>query len=189
MTKHFITSDIHFSHRRIIEYNATTRGHFKDTTEMNEEIVRRWNETVGVDDHTFILGDVSMGDVTQAPQLIARLNGTKTLVKGNHDRSLMKIPGIQDLFAGGVHDYLVYSLDKSTHIVMFHFPIASWDARSHGSIHLHGHTHGAPTGLTGRIMDIGMDCNNLYPFELSAVVERLKKIPKPTYDHHGDKNA
>ena len=193
MTKHFITSDIHFSHLKILEYNADTRGHFRNTDEMNEEIIRRWNSVVGVDDHTFILGDVSMGDVSKAPPLIARLNGTKTLIKGNHDRSLMKIPRIEELFAGGIHDYLVYSLDKHRHIVMFHFPIASWDGMNpdikKSSYMLHGHLHSSSENrhrFPGKIMDIGMDGNNLYPYAIEEALklceENASKSP-PTSRH------
>ncbi|CAB4130057.1 COG4186 Predicted phosphoesterase or phosphohydrolase [uncultured Caudovirales phage] len=186
MSNVFVTSDIHFSHLNILKYNAATRGNFRDVDHMNEVIVQRWNETVGVDDHTFILGDVSMGDVSKAPGYIQRLNGTKTLILGNHDRSLMKIEGIRDLFVG-VHDYLVYSHTKHEHYILFHFPISSWDDRHRGSVHLHGHLHGAPSGLTGRLMDVGMDCNDLRPFALTTIQNRMAKIPKPNSDHHGDK--
>jgi len=185
MSKVFVTSDIHFSHLKILEYCSKTRGDFRDVNHMNEVIVQRWNETVGVDDHTFILGDVSMGDVSHAPGYIQRLNGTKTLILGNHDRSLMKIDGIRDLFHG-VYDYLVYSHSKQEHFVMFHYPISSWDGKSRGSFHIFGHLHGAPSGIKGRAMDVGMDCNELRPFSLDAVAKRLGAIPKPEYDHHGD---
>lgn len=184
MTIQFITSDIHFNHLNILKYNAETRGHFKDVTEMNEGIIQRWNSVVAPEDHTFILGDVAMGDVSKAPALIERLNGTKTLVLGNHDRKLVKITDIERLFSGGIHNYLVHSVDKHTHLVMFHFPIHSWDNRGIGAIHTHGHTHGAPTGIQGRIIDVGMDCNNLYPFKLSDVVSKMNAIPRPTHDHH-----
>ena len=184
MSDVFVTSDIHFSHKMILQYNPKTRGMFRDTDEMNETIIERWNETVGVDDHTFILGDVSMGDVSRAPGYIARLNGTKTLILGNHDRSLMKIEGIRDLFHG-VYDYLVYSHSKQDHYVMFHYPIASWDGKSRGSVHLFGHCHGAPSGIKGKAMDVGMDCNDLRPFALSDIQSRMSKIQKPNYDHHG----
>ena len=186
MSDVFVTSDIHFSHKMILQYNPKTRGMFRDTDEMNETIIERWNETVGTNDHTFILGDVSMGDVSRAPGYIARLNGTKTLILGNHDRSLMKIPGIRDLFVG-VHDYLVYSHSKREHYVLFHYPISSWDGVHYGdgSVHLFGHLHGAPSSIKGRAMDVGMDCNNLRPFALTDIQRIMSKIQKPIYDHHG----
>lgn len=169
----FISSDIHFSHQKILEYNPETRGMFATVEEMNEAIIERWNQTVGVDDHTFILGDVSMGDVSLAPGYIARLNGSKTLILGNHDRSLMKVDGVQSLFHG-IYDYLCFEYSRKQAVIMFHYPIQNWDGKYHGSIHLHGHCHGAPTGISGRIKDIGMDCNNLYPFCLDELVKTFK---------------
>ena len=187
MSDVFVVSDIHFSHQRILQYNPKTRGMFRDTDEMNETIIERWNETVGTDDHTFILGDVSMGDVSRAPGYIARLNGTKTLILGNHDRSLMKIDGIRDLFHC-VHDYLVYSHSKQDHYVMFHYPISSWDGLNSdtekSSIMLHGHCHSSPENRhrhTGSTMDVGMDGNNLRPYSIEEATELCRR--------HARKNA
>ncbi len=171
----FVTSDIHFSHLKILEYCEGTRGMFKDVWEMNETIIQRWNSVVGPEDHTFILGDVSMGDVSLAPGYISRLNGTKTLILGNHDRSLMKLAGIRDMFHG-VYDYLVYSHTKRDHYVMCHYPISSWDGMKpdvdSSSTMLHGHCHSPAENRhrhPGKIMDVGMDGNNLTPYKLQEV--------------------
>jgi calcineurin-like phosphoesterase family protein len=178
----WITSDIHFNHLNILKYNADTRGSFVDTDHMNEEIISRWNSTVSEKDHTFILGDIAMGDIAKAPARIKRLNGAKTLIKGNHDRSLMK-QDISGLFVE-IRDYLCFSY-KKTGLVLFHYPIASFDGQSHGAIHFHGHLHGAPSGLTGRIKDIGMDTNELVPYNLDTLISKMKMIPLPVKDHHG----
>jgi hypothetical protein len=33
---------------------------------------------------------------------------------------------------------------------MFHYPIEEWDGRYHGSIHLHGHSHGKARKMKNR---------------------------------------
>ena len=43
----FITSDTHFSHARIIELAGRP---FTSVEEMDDELIRRWNETVAPDD-------------------------------------------------------------------------------------------------------------------------------------------
>ena len=48
---------------------------------MNEEIIRRFNETVGPEDTVYILGDIALGGGSQetlekAKTLIERLNGS-----------------------------------------------------------------------------------------------------------------
>jgi calcineurin-like phosphoesterase family protein len=183
--RHWVTSDIHFGHVNIIKYQPEQRGHFNDVFQMNEEIVRRWNSTIGTEDHTFILGDVAMGDVTKAPGYLARMNGFKTLVLGNHDRSLMKLDGIKEHFVA-VHDYLCFAPTKGTALVMMHYPISSWDGKNNGAVHLHGHLHGSPSGLKGRVFDVGMDTNDLYPYAMDDVVSMMKKVQLSDFDHHGD---
>jgi calcineurin-like phosphoesterase family protein len=79
----FYTSDTHFSHERIIELSDRP---FEDAQEMNEMIIRYWNETVEPGDTVYHLGDVAMGTIVDSLPLVGRLNGFKILVPGNHDR-------------------------------------------------------------------------------------------------------
>ena len=53
---------------------------------MNDELIRRWNETVSSDDEVWVLGDVALGPIADSLALVERLAGRKTLVTGNHDR-------------------------------------------------------------------------------------------------------
>ena len=50
---------------------------------MDEHIIERWNAVVSPEDEVWHLGDFG-GDGREA-ELLSRLNGTKYLVKGNHD--------------------------------------------------------------------------------------------------------
>ena len=74
----FFIADTHFNDEKILRYENRP---FASVSEMNEEIVRCWNGKVGEGDSVYFLGDV--GD----DSFVKRLNGTKFLVKGNHDRS------------------------------------------------------------------------------------------------------
>jgi calcineurin-like phosphoesterase family protein len=204
--KHFVASDIHFNHKNILKYNADARGDGRDfdslseaevtelVVRMNDTIVQRWNEVVGPDDHTFILGDLCMGQMQYAVETITRLNGWKTIVLGNHDRGLMKLPEFQSRESkleikvlNTVH-YLCWSPRKKVEIVMSHFPFASWDGMGKGSMMLHGHLHGAEVQVIDaankRIMDVGIDTNGLYPYNLEEVIQRMHAKPLPKHDHH-----
>ena len=57
----------------------------------------------------------------------------------------------------------------------FHFPIHfEWDGSHRGSIHLHGHCHGKRTGMEKyRVCDVGVDTNELKPYLLDSLVQRL----------------
>ncbi|MBP3205702.1 MAG: phosphoesterase [Lachnospiraceae bacterium] len=72
----FFIADTHFDDDNIRRYENRP---FEDTTQMNEAMIRNWNRIVAPSDIVYFLGDVG------ADSYVARLNGIKYLVKGNHD--------------------------------------------------------------------------------------------------------
>lgn len=80
----YIIADTHFHHKKILEYEDRP---FDTVEQMNEHIIRRWNQTVKKRDIIFHLGDVSFGNKEQTKKIMDRLNGRKRLIMGNHDRS------------------------------------------------------------------------------------------------------
>ena len=79
----FVTSDTHFSHARISELAGRP---FSSVEEMDDELLRRWNETVAPGDTVLHLGDVALGSIQHSLPLTAGLHGRRFLVPGNHDR-------------------------------------------------------------------------------------------------------
>lgn len=79
----FFTSDTHFGHTNIIKY--CTRP-FKDAGEMDRAIIENWNNLVGKDDEVYHLGDVAFATPDRIKHILSCLNGSKTLIIGNHDR-------------------------------------------------------------------------------------------------------
>jgi calcineurin-like phosphoesterase family protein len=171
----FITSDIHFGHKNIMSFCPITRARYKNDVDfMNEEIIREWNQVVTPRDHTYILGDVAFCNVETAVKFMKRLNGSKTLIIGNHDKKLIKHREFQDCFIDW-QDY--YSINvNGTKVIMFHYPISEWDQMHRGSVHLHGHVHGGPNSLEGsRALDVGMDATGQVVTRLDVMVERALK--------------
>lgn len=76
----YFIADTHFSEDNIISYENRP---FKNSTEMNEEIISRWNDVVKEEDLVYILGD--FGADGHEASILNQLNGNKYLVKGNHD--------------------------------------------------------------------------------------------------------
>ena len=198
--KTFIASDIHFGHRNIIKY-CPHRAHRvwglseeipdEEISRMNERIVANWNKEVHPTDQVYILGDVCMGIVEKTSKYIERLNGIKVLIRGNHDKTLTKIRNGGSLATPYFHyicDYheMSYTVDNKKHFrIMSHYPISHWAGMAQGSMMLHGHLHGNPSGITGRIKDVGIDTNDLKPYLLDDVVRKLSKI-EVVRDHHED---
>ena len=80
--KYFVIADTHFNHENIIKY---CNRPFKSVEEMNETIIKNWNETVSNNDVIICLGDVGLGNSNDLKPIIERLNGKKILIMGNHD--------------------------------------------------------------------------------------------------------
>ncbi len=170
----FFTSDTHFNHKRIIQYCSDTRP-FSCMEEMNETMIDIWNKKVNSNDIVYHLGDIGFGDINEINTIFDRLNGKDfRLVVGNHDTKFLKNVDFCKKFS----DIRIYNEEKlfGENIVMMHYPIASWHRKNYGAIMLHGHCHGNPTNVSGRIKDVGWDTfQNLYDIE--EIIEEMKIIP------------
>lgn len=80
MMKTFLISDTHLNHGKIATY-CDRPENFTDL------IIKRWNERVRPEDTVIHLGDVAIGPRPLVEPQIRLLNGTKILVRGNHDKS------------------------------------------------------------------------------------------------------
>lgn len=172
------TADWHLEHQDIIHYLDRP---FRDTAEMGEEIVRRHNELVGVDDDVAVLGDVALCNRKDEPKeaqiarvrgLIGRMHGRKHLFIGNHDPKVLR--GIGDLFET-VQDYGEI-VDQGRRIALFHYPLRSWNGVADGTLHLYGHEHGRVPG--NRLStDVGVDAWDFRPVRLQQVMLRMQMLP------------
>ena len=80
--KIFGISDTHFNHQRIIDY---CNRPYADSKEMDEDMIKKWNETVSNNDVVLHLGDFGLGNKEYIASIVKRLNGKKILIMGNHD--------------------------------------------------------------------------------------------------------
>jgi len=166
----WITSDLHFSHANIMKFCPESRARFKDDVDyMNETMIKEWNELIDPNDLTYILGDFAFCNAQKATEIARRLNGTKILVEGNHDRKSLNDPTFRKCFKE-VHKYLDINYN-GTKIVMLHYPIAEWDQMHRGSVHFHGHLHGGISGMEKyRCRDMGMDATNRIAISIEEAI-------------------
>ena len=80
--KFFVLSDTHFGHAKIIDY---CNRPFSSVEEMDETMIKNWNETVSNNDTVLHLGDFGLGNKEYITSIVKRLNGKKVLILGNHD--------------------------------------------------------------------------------------------------------
>lgn len=168
MTK-WITSDLHFGHANIMKFCPVTRAGFTDVADMREKMIKEWNSNVAPEDETFILGDFAFLPAKDAVDILRRLNGTKILIKGNHDRKLLKDPGFRGCFEE-VHSDWIGTIN-GTYVHMYHFPVMEWDQMHRGAVHFHGHVHGKPTGLEKyRARDVAFDATGRVVSNLDTMI-------------------
>lgn len=179
----WFTSDNHFFHKGILNFCRETRQ--GDTVEeMNELMIKKWNQQVGPKDIVYILGDFSFGNSNQTEDILCRLNGRKHLVRGNHDYWIDE--RTRQHFES-ISDYKELQINKQK-IVLFHFPIFEWNKMHYGAYHLYGHVHGAST-VPGRAIDVGIDARptkdmSLWTWEEIDSILSVREIRT----HHGKTN-
>jgi calcineurin-like phosphoesterase family protein len=172
--KTYVTSDLHFGHKNIMTFCPVTRARFRnDVDYMNNAMVEEWNARVNPEDTVYILGDVAFMSGSDAGRMVNRLNGTKILIEGNHDRKTLQDQTFRSAFAE-VHKYLQVVHDGHR-IVMFHYPILEWDQMHRGALHFYGHLHGGKSGLEQyRAFDVGMDSTGEIVVSIDYVINRIK---------------
>ena len=116
MLNTFFIADWHYGHNNIISYDDRP---FRSVEEMNEELIKRWNNKVSKGDLVYILGDMFWCKSSEAVPILKQLNGTKFLVKGNHDRS--NDGAFKREFAK-INEYMEIEVDDRR-LVLCHYPI------------------------------------------------------------------
>ena len=130
----FLTSDTHFGHMGVCKFmredGVTKLRPWDSPEEMDEAMVKMWNDTVKPTDKVYHLGDVVIN--RKALKIMHRLNGDKVLIKGNHD--IFKL-----------EDYTQHFRDiRSSHvmngIILTHIPLHPSQLYRFGC-NIHGHLH------------------------------------------------
>jgi calcineurin-like phosphoesterase family protein len=134
----FVTADTHWGHQRICEFSAKHGDKLRpwdSASEMDEEMIQLWNETVGPKDEVIHLGDVAIDK--QGVKTMRLLHGRKLLIKGNHDRLPLSVytPYFYDIMG-------TFSYNK---FVLTHIPVSDHQKyRYRGNIHGHLHAESLP---------------------------------------------
>jgi calcineurin-like phosphoesterase family protein len=130
----FLVSDTHFGHKGVCHFtrnDGVTKLRPWDTPEeMDEEMIRRWNDRVRPNDKVYHLGDVVIN--RKALPTLARLNGDKVLIRGNHD--IFRDDEYREYF----RELRAYHVMNG--MILSHIPIHEHSLGRFG-VNIHGHTH------------------------------------------------
>ena len=139
----FLVSDTHFGHVGVCKFTNKDGAKMRpwtDPDEMDEEMVKRWNETVRPNDKVYHLGDVVIN--RKALKIMSRLNGDKVLIRGNHD--IFR----DDEYREHFRELRAYHVMNG--MILSHIPIHSESLGRFGT-NIHGHLH------ANRVMGYSID--------------------------------
>lgn len=145
----WFTSDLHIGHTNIISYCSRP---FSSVDEMNDELVKRWNDRVQKHDTVYVVGDMFLGLVENAIPYVKSLRGRKILIRGNHDRksSIMLESGFDE-----VHNRIEMKLKDGRSALLIHEPSKNVSYDEFDVI-VHGHHHGPPI-VSGKMINVCVD--------------------------------
>ena len=89
----FYTADLHFLYEALLSSRP-----FATVEEMDETLIRNWNETVSPEDTVYLVGDIGYNEGQVPHQLLSRLTGHKHLIRGNHDTGYEDAASLLPLF-------------------------------------------------------------------------------------------
>ena len=168
----FLVSDTHFGHLGVCKFTrndgVTKLRPWDNPEDMDEEMVKRWNETVRPNDKVYHLGDVVIN--RKALGIMRRLNGDKVLIRGNHD--IFRDEEYREHF----RELRAYHVMNG--MILSHIPIHTESLGRFG-VNIHGHTH-ANRVMNGKVIDVRYHCvcveqTDFRPILFEDVIARIKE--------------
>lgn len=162
----FLIADTHFGHEKTCTTFLGNDGKplrpFASADEMDEALVKNWNERVGQYDRVYLAGDVVIN--RRCLTTLSRLNGKLRLVAGNHD-----------IFK--TSDYLKYfeeimACKVFEDMIVTHIPIHKASLTQRFGTNVHGHLHANRVKTTNKFGVEGID-----PYYLCVSVEQIDFAP------------
>ena len=147
----FLVSDTHFGHAGVCRFmrddGVTKLRPWDDPGEMDEAMVKAWNERVRPADKVYHLGDVVIN--RRALTMLSRLNGDKVLIRGNHDifRDTDYAQHFRELRAYHVMNGMILS-----HIPVHEASLGRFGTNIHG--HLHANRVKKARGIDARTGEV-----------------------------------
>jgi len=157
MTKVYLIADTHFNHTNILKHESMSRSRWDSVDQMNIDLVAYWNSIVSPNDRVYHLGDVAMNN--KGLQFAAQLNGSKVLIRGNHDNEkLTKYVAIFDDIRA------THEIDR---VILSHIPVHE-NQKHRYRANIHGHLH------SRKVLD---SLGNIDPWYISVSAELINFTP------------
>lgn len=165
----YFSSDLHLGHANILTFISEEPGMgqvrpgFSSVEEMDELIIKRHNETVGPLDKWYCMGDIGFGMKELGPKL-ARMNGKKRLILGNHDYSTKK-----DFAVYFEHFEKVMESRRMGQVLFTHRPVHLGPDENRIKANVHGHIH-EKNLPDQRYLNLSVEQTDYYPVSMDYIL-------------------
>lgn len=171
----WFSADYHLGHANIMKY---CQRPFVTVDAMDAMIIDTCNQYVQRDDILYFLGDFAR-QASRYGHYRQQINcRTIHVVQGNHDENSLR-KHVSSMVER------IYTKFNGRKFHLDHYPMVSWRARIHGTIHLYGNEHGTMEDQLNEIwpnrqaMDVGIDhaCRlfgEYRPFSLEFLLDKFK---------------
>ena len=163
----FLIGDTHFYHKNIIQY---CNRPFSSVDEMNEEIIKRWNNTIKKQDRVFLLGDFALCGKDKIIEIGQRLNGRKSLILGNHDGAAIKT-----YFEAGFEFVYNFPVIFDNFFILSHMPQFTQENGLYANIFAHVHDDPNYKDVSSRGFCVSAERINYTPISWEEIKQRMQK--------------
>lgn len=160
----WFTSDEHYGHTKVIEYNERP---FASVEDMDNKLIANFNSVVTPQDVTIHAGDFCWLNKKQDVyrNYVKKLHGTHILLVGSHDH-----------WQPNIAKYIWRKRIEGQLVVVCHYAMRTWECSHYGSWQLFGHSHGRLI-IPSKQYDIGVDNNNYYPVSFDQIKQIMESKP------------
>ena len=147
---------------------------FKNVEEMNNHMIKSWNNVVNIEDSVYVLGNLFWDPLT-ADEIIRGLNGTIFLMKGEYDRATEDIENIHadklNIIKSEIH------VDIANELCFSHWPLSEWRNKSKG-YHSVTAFPGSKYKSDHKKLRINVNCDSwsFRPVEISSVKDLFEEL-------------
>ncbi len=165
-------SDTHFDHTNILKFTGDDgkriRPEFETASEMNEQMILNWNNTIKPGDKVWHLGDFAIGGKIISERIIKRLHGKKRLVVGNHDHIKEIAPFFEKV--------VLWRIFKEYNFTCSHIPLRLENLRK-TAFNVHGHIH-QNLMEDQHYINVCVEHRNYTPVHLDQILKEIKDSEK-----------
>ncbi len=136
MPNTWFIGDLHLGHAGMVKFvdNDGKKIRPFDTIEEHDEaLIKNFNELVMLQDRVYFMGDVVIN--RRCLPTLARFNGRKKLIKGNHD--IFKLDDYTPYF----EDIVAYRFYPKHGLIFSHIPVHTCQLEKRFKFNCHGHLH------------------------------------------------